>query len=119
MDKSRDVKQRAYEFSLAIIKLVNSFPEKRVYWVFGDQLLRSATSIGANLIEGSASSSRREFIKFYEISLKSANETVYWLNLIRDAKLTGTFAVSGLITEAQELCRMIASSLITLKGRRN
>jgi four helix bundle protein len=64
-------------------------PNKRSAWIIIDQLIRSATSIGANLIEARAASSRLEFKRFYEISLKSANETKYWLCLLRDARLAG------------------------------
>jgi four helix bundle protein len=61
MLKSKNVKERAYFFSLAVIKLVKDFPQNRIYSVFTDQLLRAATSIGANLIETKASSSKRDF----------------------------------------------------------
>mgnify|MGYP003866386553 CR=1 FL=1 len=64
---------------------METLPNKKVYWVISDQLLRAATSIGANIVEAKASSSKRDFIKFYEIALKSANETKYWLGLLRDA----------------------------------
>lgn len=57
--KSRDVKLRSYHFSLSIIKFVNQLPQQRAFWIIGDQLLRSVTSIGANMIEGQSSSSRR------------------------------------------------------------
>jgi len=50
--KSNNVKVRAYNFSLSIIKFVNGLPNQRAFWSIGDQLLRSATSIGANMIEG-------------------------------------------------------------------
>jgi len=59
--------------------------EKRVYWTVTDQLIRSATSIGANIIEGKSASSKKDFIRYYEIAFKSANETKYWLGLLRDA----------------------------------
>jgi four helix bundle protein len=72
-----NIRYRAYQFSLMIIKFVSSLPGKKVYWIIGDQLLRATTSISANLIEAKSSSSKKDFIKFYEISLKSANETQY------------------------------------------
>jgi len=82
-----DLRQRCYKFSLDIIAFTDTLPNKRSAWIITDQLIRSATSIGANLIEARASSSRLEFKKFYEIALKSANETKYWLNLLKDTKL--------------------------------
>ena len=105
-------------FSLDIIKLISSLPNQRIYWTICDQLLRSATSIGANIIEAKASSSRKDFIKFYEIALKSGNETKYWLYLLRDSNLVTDEDVGKLIVEAEELVNMIASSLLTLKGKK-
>lgn len=114
-----NVKYRAYKFSLTIIDLVKDFPQKRAYWIIGDQLLRSSTSIGANLVEAKSSSSRRDFIKFYEIALKSANETIYWLMLLKDSKLVEAGKSEPLITEVKEIGKMIAASLLTLKGKRS
>lgn len=113
-----DLKYRAYQFSLKIIALTATFPEKRVYWVMADQLLRSAMSIGANIVEARASSSKREFIKFFEISLKSANETGYWLSLLGDSGLASRDKIEPLIQEAKELANMLGSSLLTMKGKR-
>ena len=72
-----ELKYRAYNFSIGIIKFVSALPNQKIYRVIVDQLLRSATSIGANVTEAQAASSKRDFIKFYEIALKSANETKY------------------------------------------
>ncbi len=113
-----DLRGRCYKFSLDIINLTNSLPNKRSAWVITDQLIRSATSIGANLVEAKASSSRLEFKKFYEISLKSANETRYWLDLLRDANLTSVDSVSGLLSELNELTSMLASGVLKLKNRK-
>ena len=115
--KSTDVKIRAYKFSLEIIKFVNGLPNKRAFWVIGDQLLRSATSTGANMIEAQASSSKREFIKFYEISLKSANETMYWLSLIKDSYEELKPRCNKLLEENSEICNMLGASILTLKGK--
>jgi len=116
--KSNDVKIRAYHFSLKIIKFVNELPDKRAFWSIGDQLLRSATSIGANMIEAQSSSSRKEFIKYYEISLKSANETKYWLCLLRDSYPDLKTKCTELLNELTEICNMLGSSVLTLKGKR-
>lgn len=113
-----DLRYRAYQFSLAIIKLTNNLPNSRNYWAINDQLLRAATSVGANLIEAKASSSRRDFIKFYEIALKSANETKYWLCLLRDSQLSAKEVIEPLVVEITEISRMIGSSLLTLKGKK-
>lgn len=116
--KSKDVKLRSYHFSLRIIQFINRLPNQRAFWVIGDQLLRSVTSIGANMIEGQSSSSRKEFIKFYEIALKSANESKYWLCLLRDSYPNLKTSCGELIIELNEISNMIGSSVLTLKGKR-
>jgi len=83
-----DLRDRCFKFSLNIIKLADSLPNKRSAWIISDQLIRSGTSIGANLIEARASSSSLEFKRFYEISLKSANEVKYWLGLLQDSEIS-------------------------------
>jgi len=113
-----NTKFRAYRFSLQIIAFISTFPEKRIYWVIGDQLLRSSTSIGANIVEAKSSSSKKEFIKYYEIALKSANETMYWLCLLRDSGLMSKESVEPVLKEAVELSKMLGSSLLTLKGKK-
>jgi four helix bundle protein len=74
---NQDIKVRCYNFSLKTLKFISSNEVERKYNPIIDQLLRSSTSIGANIIEAKSSSSKREFIKYYEIALKSANETKY------------------------------------------
>ena len=117
-DKKNLLQERSFEFSLNIIEFVSEMPNKQIYWVFKDQLLRSATSIGANIIEARASSSKREFIKFYDIALKSANETIYWLKLLKYSNLVTSKKVDILLDESEQLAKMLGSSLITLKGKR-
>lgn len=116
--KSNDVKIRAYQFSIQIIQFVNKLPNKRGFWSVGDQLLRSATSIGANMIEAKSSSSKREFIRYYEISLKSANETKYWLSLLKDSYIDLKPECERLLKEAEEISNMLGSSILTLKGKK-
>jgi len=110
-----DLRTRSYKFSLSVIALIDKLPNKRVYWIISDQLLRSATSIGANIVEAKASSSKKDFIRFYQIALKSANETDYWLSLLGDISRV---EINKLVSEVREICKMLASSLLTMKGKR-
>lgn len=117
--RKAEVKYRSYDFSIKVIKFVSSLPNKKIFWVIGDQLLRAATSIGANIIEAQSASSKRDFIKFYEIALKSANETKYWLCLLRDTQiLEDVEEVGVLLQEATEIAKILGSSLLTLKGKK-
>ncbi|MFH1509186.1 MAG: four helix bundle protein [bacterium] len=107
-----DPKQRCYRFSLQIIKL---YSKSIIYKTLYNQLLRSATSIGANIVEGKSSSSRKEFRQYYVMALKSANETRYWLGLLRDGKITDSERINKLLDEAIQISKIIASSVIKLK----
>lgn len=113
-----ELKTRCYNYSLNIIRFLKSLPNDRLYWSIADQLLRSATSIGANIVEAKAASSKRDFIKFYQISLKSANETKYWLCLIRDSLKIEANLISSLLIEVSELANILAASLLTMKNKR-
>ena len=112
-----DLRQRCFKFSLCIIELCNTLPNKRSAWVIADQLIRCACSIGANLVEARASSSRLEYKKFYEISLKSANEAKYWLELLQESGLSDAEVISPLINEVTELANMLAKGVISLKAK--
>ncbi len=113
-----ELKNRSYNFSIQVIRFLKQLPNERVFWVISDQLLRSATSVGANIIEAKAASSKRDFIRFYEISLKSANETKYWLGLLRDATDIDKEPIDKLLNEIIEIARMLSASIITMKGKR-
>jgi len=116
-----NIKYRAYYFSLDIMKFVATLPSEKVYWIIVDQLLRAATSIGANIVEGKSASSRRDFIKYYEIALKSANETKYWICLLRDGTAEGQkrkTEIEKYLKKAEEISNMLGSSLLTLKNKK-
>jgi len=112
-----DLKTRCYNFSLEIISLTDTLPNKRSSWIIQDQLIRSATSIGANLIEAKASSSRLEFKKFYEIALKSANETKYWLGLLKDTRIADEEKINKILEEVTEISNMLAAGVMKLKRK--
>ena len=116
--RKSELRYRCYYFSIETIKLLETLPEKRVYWVIADQLMRCATSIGANVVEAKSSSSRKDFIKFYEIALKSSNETKYWLALLRDTTNTNKESVNKLLAEVEEISKMLGSSVLTLKNKK-
>lgn len=112
-----NLKGRCYQFSLDIIELIDNLSNQRSNSVIGNQILRSATSIGANLVEGSAASSRLEFKKFHEIALKSANETKYWLGLLQDSGKIRKDNAEHLLGEVTEISNMIAAGILKLKGK--
>lgn len=110
-----NIKHRAFYFSKEIILFIKNQNYERIYFSLFDQLIRSATSVGANLVEGVAGSSKNDFLKFNIIALKSANETKYWLCLIRDTLAIDNLKIDELIKEANEISKIIASIIINSK----
>jgi four helix bundle protein len=86
-----------------------------VYQPLIDQLLRSATSIGANVIEAKSGNSRKNLVSFFSIALRSANETKYWLCLIRDTLDVNKEEINELIREADEISKILGKSILTIK----
>src|SRR3989344_3569140 len=107
-----DLKTRCYQFSLRLIGFIETLPNQRVCWIIADQLLRSGMSMGANLVEATSSSSRLEFKKFHEIALKSANETKYWLGLLRDSGKADRDKINELLKEVTEIANMLAAGIL-------
>lgn len=120
-DKSKfknEFKGRVYRFALEVIGFVEQLPKGQVSNVIGGQLLRSATSIGANVIEAKSASSNKDYINFFTHALKSANETKFWLGLLRDSSKAEREATDRLLKEVTELSNILATSILTLKGKK-
>lgn len=113
-----ELKIRAYYFSIELVRFLSSLPNKRILWTLSDQLLRSGTSIGANIVEGQGAISKKDFINYYQIALKSANETRYWLGILRDATDVDKPKINEFIQEAKEITNILGASLLTLKNKR-
>lgn len=118
LKSKNNLKMRSYFFAIEIVKFVVNFPKEKSFWVIGDQLLRAGTSIGANIVEAQAASSRRDFTNFYNIALKSANETKYWICLLRDSNLLAKNKTEKILSEADEISKMLGASLLTLRGKK-
>jgi len=116
MKQENIVQEKSYQFALSIIKLVKKFPNRNEGYVIGKQLLKSGTSIGANVEEGIADFSRQDFTYKMSIALKEARETHYWLRLIRDSKLLDG-AIDNLVDNAYELIRILTSIVKTSQNK--
>jgi four helix bundle protein len=112
---SSDVRKRAYLFSVKLIQFIDVLNNDLSTTVITKQVLRSATSVGANLIEARGANSRKDFTNFYSYSLKSANETVYWLSLLKDAKHIKNRELLELLDEAKQIANMIGACIVSLK----
>lgn len=119
MNNSKEqIKYRAYRFSIDLIKFTTALPTQQVYRIIIDQLIRSGTSIGANIIEAQGASSKKDFSNYFHIAFKSANETKYWLCILRDATTVDKEKTNLLLQEADELSKILGASLLTLKGKK-
>ena len=107
--------ERTYKFALRIIKLVAALPSTLSGQVLGRQVLRSGTSIGANIEEAYAASSKRDFTNRMSIALKEARETHFWLRLIRDGGSIPGKRIEPLIQEASEIKLILGKTVTTSK----
>jgi four helix bundle protein len=114
-DKPYNIRHRCFHFAKDIMKFVSEFKYERIHFSIFDQLLRSATSIGANVVKGGSGSTKKDFINFFHIALKSANETKYWLCLIRDTIEVNKNKLEELLKEVDEISKIIATILLKAK----
>ena len=113
-----EFKNRLYKFALRLIEFLDHLPIDNISKRLGDQLLRSGTSILGNYIEGQAANSKKDFINYFNISLKSANESKLWVALLRDSKRVNFKDTEWFLKELDEISKIFASSVLTLKGRK-
>ena len=106
---SVEFKHRTFQFSMRIINLVENLPTNVTGDVFGRQLLRCATSVGANYRAASRAKSDKDFLSKMKICEEEIDETLYWLELIKHTELFSEAKMQGIITEANELCAIITS----------
>jgi len=105
-------------FALDTIAFIERLQKGQVTRIISEQLLRSATSVGANVVEAQGASSRRDYTNFFSYALKSANETKFWLGLLRDSLKAEREVCDKLLGEVTEIANILATSILTLKGRK-
>ena len=112
-----DLKARTKAFALRVIRLYSMLPKTVEAQVIGRQVLRSGTSVGAHYREAHRGRSDAEFISKIEGGLQELDETMYWLELLSEAKLAPQESVSELLNEANELAAIFVASVRTVKRR--
>ena len=112
-----DLPKRSFEFSVRVIKLCRSLDEKPgVSRTLANQLLRSGTSIGANIEEAQASQSEADFISKYSISCKEARETHYWLRLL-GTTIASKDSLADLLDECDQIIAILTSIIKKLRSK--
>ena len=114
-----DIESRTFDFSVTLLRFSKTVPRDDTSYIIIKQLIRAGTSIGANVTEGRASASKKDFINFYYHALKSARETIYWLRLLDTTLSQNTHQGScGKLTEeAGEISRILGK--IVVNARKN
>ena len=110
-----EMKERTKQFSLRVIKLFKTLPKTEEARILGKQLLRSATSVGANYRAACRARSDNEYYSKLCIVVEEADETMYWLELMIESKIFESERLQPLLSEAEELTKIFASSRSKLK----
>ena len=106
---------KSKRFSIRIVKLYSFLRTEKREYVMSKQLLRSGTSIGANLAEAECAISRADFLSKAYIALKEVMETIYWLELLHETEFLTDEQFSSLYRNAEELRRMLSSTTKTMR----
>ena len=110
------IAKKTYSFALQIIMIYKELLEENEY-VLSKQIMRSGTSIGANVNEAIAAVSKKDFVHKLSISLKEARETQYWLNLLKDSNYINQEIFKKLNKDCEELIKILSSIILTTKQR--
>lgn len=110
--KSENLQKRSFEFARQTMQLVRENKLDFVDSVISKQLIRAATSVGANITEAQSALSKKGFANSYRIALRSANESNFWLKLLLDSNSSDKIRVNGLLSESTELSKIIASIIL-------
>ena len=111
--------QSTLKFSAKIIKLQQYLIKQKKETIISKQIIRSATSIGANINEANYGSSKQDFIAKMHIALKECSETEYWIRLLKEAEYIDNEYYICLINDCLSIKRMLISSLNTIKSNIN
>jgi four helix bundle protein len=115
----QDFKSRTKKLALRVIKLVEALPKGQTAEVIGKQLLRSATSVGANYRAACRGKSPADVINKLAIVEEEADETLYWMELLIESELVSEAKLSGLMAETDEIVAMIVASIKTLRSNQS
>ncbi|MFA6007415.1 MAG: four helix bundle protein [Candidatus Shapirobacteria bacterium] len=111
------IKDKSYKFALRIVNLYKYLTEIKKEFVLSKQVLRSGTSIGANIEESLGGQSSKDFFSKLTIAYKEARETRYWINLLTDSKYLDIKESESLLKDCEELLKIIGSIQSTLKKK--
>jgi four helix bundle protein len=113
--KENNVKDKSFKFAVRIVNMYKFLCEEKKEYVLSKQLLRSGTSIGANIREGQNGESKADFIHKFGIAQKETDETMYWLELLKETNYINENEFNSIYNDATELLKIIRSIIISSK----
>ena len=116
MKSDNIIRNKSYNFSLKIIQIYQELNKNKKEFIISKQLIRSGTSIGANIEEAIGAQSKNDFISKVSISYKEARETLYWLNILTDSNFLNKQQSDTLIYDCEELLKILGSIIKTSKS---
>ena len=116
MKKDNVVQRKSYEFAIRIVNLYKFLIYKKKEFVLSKQILRSGTSIGANIEEAIGGQSKKDFISKISIAYKEARETKYWLRILKDTGFVDKKEFDSMIKDCDELLKIMTRIQKTLKN---
>ena len=117
MKKDNIVKEKSYAFAVRIVRLYKFLCEEKKEYTLSKQLLRCGTSIGAMIRESEHAESNADFVHKLSISLKEANETEYWLNLLKDTGYINKEIFNSISKDQEEIIKLLTSIIKTCKAK--
>jgi len=113
--KNSILKDKSYAFAIRVVKLSQFSQSQKKEFILSKQILRSGTSIGALIREAEFGQSKLDFIHKMSIALKEANETEYWISILKDTDYIDSTMYKSLISDCKECIAMLVSTLKTSK----
>jgi four helix bundle protein len=117
MKKDNIIQQKSFAFAIRIVNLYKFLTAEKKEFVLSKQLLRSGTSIGANVEESIGGQSEKDFLSKLSIAYKEARESMYWINLLQATDYLEKEQVDSILKDAEEICKILGSIQKTIKSR--
>ena len=117
MKTDNPIQTKSYAFALRIVKLYRYLCDEKKEFVLSKQIVRSATSIGANIEEAIGGQSKKDFLSKMSIAYKEARETQYWLRLIRDSDIIDAKSADSVIEDCEEILKLSGSIIKTTRSK--
>lgn len=116
MKKDNIIQEKSYDFAVRTVNLYKHLSQEKKEFVLSKQLLRSGTSIGANIEEAIGGQSRKDFYAKLTIAYKEARETHYWIRLLKDTGFLSKDTAQSFLNDAEEILKIIGSIQKTIRN---